>query len=113
MERRRKDDKPFFLWWNSTRMHCAPQAGSDGKTGLGITTPTAWSATATWARCSQASELGLDENTIIMYSTDNGAETFTWPDGGDHVRGENTRWEGGYRVPTRSSKWPGVIKPGW
>jgi arylsulfatase len=58
-------------------------------------------------------ELGLDENTIVMYSTDNGAETFTWPDGGTTMfRGEkNTQWEGGYRVPT-FIKWPGVIKPG-
>jgi arylsulfatase len=48
-----------------------------------------------------------------MYSTDNGAETFTWPDGGTTMfRGEkNTNWEGGYRVPT-VIKWPGVIKPG-
>jgi arylsulfatase len=58
-------------------------------------------------------ELGLDESTIVMYSTDNGAETFTWPDGGTTMfRGEkNTNWEGGYRVPT-VIKWPGVIKPG-
>ncbi|MFO0232542.1 MAG: sulfatase-like hydrolase/transferase, partial [Burkholderiales bacterium] len=58
-------------------------------------------------------ELGLDENTIVMYSTDNGAETFTWPDGGTTMfRGEkNTQWEGGYRVPTLI-RWPGVIKPG-
>jgi len=48
-----------------------------------------------------------------MYSSDNGAETFTWPDGGTTMfRGEkNTQWEGGYRVPTLI-KWPGVIKPG-
>jgi len=48
-----------------------------------------------------------------MYSTDNGAETFTWPDGGTTMfRGEkNTQWEGGYRVPT-IIRWPGVIKPG-
>jgi arylsulfatase len=58
-------------------------------------------------------ELGLDENTIIMYSSDNGAETFTWPDGGTTMfRGEkNTQFEGGYRVPTLI-KWPGTIKPG-
>jgi arylsulfatase len=57
--------------------------------------------------------LGLDENTIVMYSSDNGAETFTWPDGGTTMfKGEkNTQWEGGYRVPTLI-KWPGVIKPG-
>ena len=58
-------------------------------------------------------ELGLDDNTIVMYSTDNGAEKFTWPDGGTTpFRGEkNTNWEGGYRVPC-AIRWPGVIKPG-
>jgi arylsulfatase len=58
-------------------------------------------------------ELGLEENTIVMYSTDNGAETFTWPDGGTTMfRGEkNTQWEGGFRVPA-IIRWPGVIKPG-
>ena len=58
-------------------------------------------------------KLGIDENTIVMYSTDNGAEVFTWPDGGaTPFRGEkNTNWEGGFRVPT-AIRWPGVIKPG-
>jgi arylsulfatase len=58
-------------------------------------------------------ELGLDENTIVMYSTDNGAEKFSWPDGGTSpFRGEkNTNWEGGYRVPC-VMRWPGTIKPG-
>jgi arylsulfatase len=58
-------------------------------------------------------ELGIADNTIIMYSTDNGAETFTWPDGGTTpFRGEkNTTWEGGFRVPMMV-KWPAKIKPG-
>ena len=58
-------------------------------------------------------ELGLDENTIVMYSTDNGAEKMTWPDGGNSpFRGEKgTQWEGGFRVPC-AIRWPGVIKPG-
>jgi arylsulfatase len=58
-------------------------------------------------------ELGLEDTTIVMYSTDNGAEKFTWPDGGQSpFRGEkNTNWEGGYRVPC-AIRWPGVIKPG-
>jgi ABC-type uncharacterized transport system ATPase subunit len=58
-------------------------------------------------------DLGIADNTIVMYSTDNGAEKFTWPDGGQSpFRGEkNTNWEGGYRVPC-AMRWPGVIKPG-
>jgi arylsulfatase len=62
---------------------------------------------------SKVKELGIENNTIVMYSTDNGAETFTWPDGGTTMfRGEkNTNWEGGFRVPT-IIRWPGVIKPG-
>jgi arylsulfatase len=58
-------------------------------------------------------ELGIIDNTIIMYSTDNGAEKFTWPDGGTTpFAGEKgTTWEGGFRVPC-AIRWPGVIKPG-
>jgi arylsulfatase len=58
-------------------------------------------------------ELGLEDNTIVMYSTDNGAEKMSWPDGGTSpFRGEkNENWEGGYRVPC-AIRWPGVIKPG-
>jgi arylsulfatase len=58
-------------------------------------------------------ELGLTDNTVVMYSTDNGAECFSWPDGGTTpFRGEkNENWEGGYRVPC-AIRWPGHIKPG-
>jgi arylsulfatase A-like enzyme len=58
-------------------------------------------------------ELGIADNTIIMYSTDNGAEELSWPDGGTTpFRGEkDTNWDGGWRVPT-AIRWPGVIKPG-
>jgi arylsulfatase len=58
-------------------------------------------------------ELGIADNTIVMYSTDNGAESMSWPDGGTTpFRGEkDTNWEGAWRVPT-AIRWPGVIKPG-
>ncbi len=116
MERAAKADKPFFLWWNSTRMHIFThlKAESDGKTGLGIYADGMVEHDGHVGQVlAKLKELGLDENTIVMYSTDNGAETFTWPDGGTTMfRGEkNTQWEGGYRVPTMI-RWPGVIKPG-
>jgi len=112
----KKADKPFFLWWNSTRMHIWTRlkAESQGKTGLGIYPDGMVEHDALVGQLlDELKRLGLDENTIVMYSTDNGAEKFTWPDGGQSpFRGEkNTNWEGGYRVPT-AIRWPGVIKPG-
>ena len=57
-------------------------------------------------------DLGIANNTIVIYTTDNGAETFTWPDGGTTpFRGEkNTNWEGSYRVPA-IVRWPGLVPP--
>jgi arylsulfatase len=116
MDRAAKGGKPFFLWWNSTRMHVFThlKAESEGKTGLGIYADGMVEHDGHVGQVlAKLKELGLDQNTIVMYSTDNGAETFTWPDGGTTMfRGEkNTNWEGGYRVPT-VIRWPGVIKPG-
>ncbi len=116
MTRAQKADKPFFIWWNSTRMHIFThlKAASAGKTGLGVYADGMVEHDAHVGQLlAKLKELGLEENTIVMYSTDNGAETFTWPDGGTTMfRGEkNTNWEGGYRVPT-VIRWPGVIKPG-
>ncbi len=116
MERAKKADKPFFIWWNSTRMHIFThlKAASEGKTGLGVYADGMVEHDAMVGQLlAKLKELGLDQNTIVMYSTDNGAETFTWPDGGTTMfRGEkNTQWEGGFRVPT-VIRWPGVIKPG-
>jgi arylsulfatase len=116
LDKAAKSDKPFFLWWNSTRMHIWTRlkAESQGKTGLGIYPDGMVEHDAHVGQLlDKLKELGLDENTIVMYSTDNGAEKFTWPDGGQSpFRGEkNTNWEGGYRVPC-AIRWPGVIKPG-
>lgn len=116
MDRTAKADKPFFLWWNSTRMHINThlKPESAGKTGLGIYADGMVEHDGHVGQVlDKLKELGLDDNTIVMYSTDNGAETFTWPDGGTTMfRGEkNTQWEGGYRVPC-AIKWPGTIKPG-
>ena len=116
MEKAHKAGKPFFVWWNSTRMHIFThlKAESEGKTGLGIYADGMVEHDAHVGQLlAKLKELKIEDNTIVMYSTDNGAETFTWPDGGTTMfRGEkNTNWEGGYRVPT-VIKWPGVIKPG-
>ena len=116
MKEAKQADKPFFLWWNSTRMHIWTRLkdASRGTTGLGIYPDGMVEHDAQVGQILDAlKELGLDQNTIVMYSTDNGAEKFTWPDGGTSpFRGEkNTNWEGGYRVPT-AIRWPGVIKPG-
>jgi arylsulfatase A-like enzyme len=116
MEKAVKEDKPFFIWWNATRMHIFThlKQASEGKTGLGVYADGMVEHDGMVGELlAKLKELGVEDNTIVMYSTDNGAETFTWPDGGTTMfRGEkNTNWEGGYRVPT-VIRWPGVIKPG-
>ena len=116
MERAVKADKPFFVWWNSTRMHIWThlKAESVGKTGLGVYADGMVEHDAMVGQLlAKLDELGIADNTIVMYSTDNGAETFSWPDGGTTMfRGEKaTQWEGGFRVPT-VMRWPGVIKAG-
>ena len=116
VDRAVKADKPFFLWWNSTRMHIWThlKKESEGKTGLGVYPDGMVEHDGHVGQLlDQLDKLGIADNTIVMYSTDNGAECFSWPDGGSTpFRNEkNSNWEGGYRVPTMI-RWPGVIKPG-
>src|SRR5687768_4744965 len=116
MDESKNENKPFFLWWNSTRMHIWThlKASSEGKTGLGIYPDGMVEHDGMVGQLlDKLKELGLEENTMVMYSTDNGAEKFTWPDGGTSpFRNEKaSNWEGAFRVPT-AIRWPGVIKPG-
>ena len=111
-----KDKKPFFVWLNTTRMHVWTHLKKEtyGKTGIGIY-PDGMTELddITGAVLKQLDDLGIAGNTIVVWSTDNGAETTTWPDGGiTPFHGEKgTTWEGGMRVPLLV-RWPSVIKPG-
>jgi arylsulfatase A-like enzyme len=111
-----KAKKPFFVWFNSTRMHVHThlKAESAGKTGLGVAADGMVEHDAMVGQLlKQLDDLGIAKNTIVLYTTDNGAEEFSWPDGGTTpFHGEkNSSWEGGYRVPA-VIRWPGVVKPG-
>jgi arylsulfatase A-like enzyme len=116
IERAVKAGKPFFVWHNATRMHVWTHLSPewDGKTGHGLYADgMAQHDHDVGVLLDKLDELGIADNTIVVYSTDNGAEKFTWPDGGTiPFRGEKgTTWEGGFRVPA-AARWPGLIKPG-
>ena len=116
IDKAHQDDKPFFVWWNSTRMHIWThlKKESEGKTGLGVYPDGMVEHDGHVGKLlAKLDELGIADETIVMYSTDNGAEVMSWPDGGTTpFRGEkDTNWEGGWRVPC-AIRWPGVIKPG-
>jgi arylsulfatase A-like enzyme len=116
METQVKASKPFFCYFNSTRMHVWThlKPSAQGKTGLGIYPDGMVEHDAIVGQLlKKLEDLGVAKNTIVVYTTDNGAEVMTWPDGGSTpYRGEKaTNWEGGYRVPTMI-RWPGVIQPG-
>jgi arylsulfatase len=107
---------PWFCYFNTTRMHVFThlKKESQGKTGLGIY-PDGMVETDghVGELLTLLDDLRVTNNTIVVYTTDNGAEVMSWPDGGaTPFRGEKaTNWEGGFRVPMLI-RWPGVIKPG-
>jgi arylsulfatase len=116
LDKAKKDGSPFFMYYNTTRMHLhthlSPEA--ENKTGLGIFADGMVEHDALIGQIlARLKANGQDQNTIVVYVSDNGAETYTWPDGSTTMfRGEkNTQWEGGFRSPCLI-RWPGVIKPG-
>jgi arylsulfatase len=112
-----KAGKPFLVWWNTTAMHFRthPAAKHKGKSnGQGDYNDVMVAHDENVGRMlNKIDELGIADDTIVMYSTDNGVHYNTWPDAGiTPFRSEkNTNWEGGWRVPA-FVRWPGKIKPG-
>ena len=116
MERAHNSDTPFFIWWNSTHMHFRTHIPDDarGTTGLGdYADAMVLHDQAVGRLLDKLDELGISEDTIVMYSTDNGPHYNTWPDAGiTPWRSEkNSNWEGAYRVPC-FARWPGQIPAG-
>ncbi|HEY4078465.1 MAG TPA: arylsulfatase [Rhizomicrobium sp.] len=116
MERKTKEGAPWLCYMNTTRMHVFThlKPSSVGKTGHGLYPDGMVELDGYIGQLlDKLDQLGVTENTIVVFTTDNGAEVMSWPDGGaTPFRGEkDTNWEGGWRVPC-VMRWPGVIEPG-
>ena len=116
MEKQAKADKPFFLWYNSTAMHFRTHVAEKniGKSGQDpYSDRMVVHDEQIGQMLNKLDELGIADNTIVMYSTDNGPENDTWPDGATTPfrSQKDTNWEGGWRVPC-FMRWPGKIKAG-
>jgi arylsulfatase len=116
IQRQVKAGKPFFCWWNGTRMHLYTHVRPEmkGRSGLSEYTDGMLEHDDDVGKLLKTlDDLGIADNTIVIYGTDNGVHMNSWPDGGmTPFRSEkNTNWEGAYRVPAMI-RWPGKIKPG-
>ncbi len=116
IDRSHKAGKPFFCWYNSTRMHVFThlKPASAGRTGLGTQADGMTEHDGMVGELlKQLDDLKIADNTIVIYTTDNGAMKNQWPDGGaSPFRSEkDTNWDGAFRVPALI-RWPGRIKPG-
>ncbi|MEM0967078.1 MAG: arylsulfatase [Verrucomicrobiota bacterium] len=121
MERKASTDAPFFLWWNGTRMHFRTHVSEEKMAAIKERYPYADEYTMGMIEhdmhvgeiLDKIDELGIADNTLVFYSTDNGPHYNTWPDAAaTPFRGEkNTNWEGGWRVPSMV-RFPGTIEPG-
>src|SRR6201989_37385 len=120
MDKAKKDGKPFFIWHNPTRMHAytfvSPkyQAMMNPRSSYGLEEAgMAQLDDSVGGLLKHLQDIGEADNTIVIFTTDNGAEVFTWPDGGmtPFKATKGTSYEGGFRVPA-IIRWPGRIKPG-
>jgi arylsulfatase len=120
MDKAKRDGKPFFVWHNTTRMHVWTflsekyKALQNSQTNYGLEEAgMAQLDDSVGALLKKIDDIGETNNTIVIFTTDNGAEVFTWPDGGmtPFKNTKGTVGEGGFRVPA-IIRWPGVVKPG-
>ncbi|PMG75719.1 arylsulfatase [Shewanella sp. 10N.286.51.B7] len=116
MEKSVKSKKPFFVWWNATRMHFRTHIKPElqGSSSLSnYADGMVEHDNHVGELLKKVDDLGIKDNTIVFYSTDNGPHMNTWPDAGlTPFRSEkNTSWEGAFRVPAMV-RWPGNIEPG-
>jgi arylsulfatase len=119
IQRQAKAGKPFFVWFNATRMHLRTHVAPERRSPGGLTARTEYADGMVehdghvGKVLKALDDAGIADNTIVLYTTDNGPHMNSWPDGAmTPFRSEkNTNWEGAFRVPAMI-RWPGRIKPG-
>ncbi|NVD39026.1 arylsulfatase [Ensifer sp. HO-A22] len=120
IDKAKADGKPFFLWLNPTRMHIVTHLSEKYEkmrnSENGWTIHEAGMAQLddiVGETMQKLKDMGDDDNTIVIFTTDNGTENFTWPDGGQtpFFGGKGTTYEGGFRAPAMI-RWPGHVPPG-